>query len=75
MKPHPKLMADQQAVVARDFGMKKNSLHEKVKLAFLYYFLTKHGLGFSAGASNPPMRILFCLPYFSGREIPADSNC
>ena len=53
MKPHPKLTADQQAVVAQDYGMKKNRLHVEVKLALLYYFLRRHGLGLSAGESNP----------------------
>jgi len=53
LKPHPKLTDDQQAVVAQDYGMKKNELHVEVRLALLYYFLRRYGLDFKEAERDP----------------------
>lgn len=53
LKPHPGLTEDQQSVVARDYGMRKNILRVEVRLALLYYFLKRLGLDFSEENCNP----------------------
>lgn len=47
LKPHPGLNEDQQKVVARDYGMRKNQLFVEIRLALLYYFLKRLNLDFS----------------------------
>ena len=53
LKPHPGLTEDQQAVIARDYGMKGGQVTVKVRLALLYYFLKRLGLEFEA-EQRPP---------------------
>lgn len=53
LKPHPKLSADQQKVIASDYGMKNGLLHVEVKLAMLFYFLKRMGLDFKEDEKDP----------------------
>jgi len=53
LKPHPGLTEDQQAVIARDYGMKGGQVTVKVRLALLYYFLKRLGLEFEAEQRLP----------------------
>lgn len=53
LKPHPKLTEDQQAFVARDYGMRKNKLSFEIRLALLYYFLRRLNLDFEEEKRNP----------------------
>jgi len=53
LKPHPGLTEDQQAVIARDYGMKDGQVTVKVRLALLYYFLKRLGLEFEAERREP----------------------
>lgn len=53
LKPHPGLNADQQQVVAGDYGMTNGQARIKVRLALLYYFLKRLGLDFAEEKRAP----------------------
>jgi len=53
LKPHPGLTSDQKHVVARDFGMKGEETHVKVRLALLYYLLRRLDLHDFEGEKRP----------------------
>jgi predicted DNA-binding transcriptional regulator YafY len=46
LKPHPGLTADQNRVVSQDFGMKRDRLDMRVRLALLFYVLKRLNLDF-----------------------------
>lgn len=54
LKPHPKLSNSQAQAVARDYNMKDMRLGVSVRLALLYYFLRRMGLGDCDGDGNNP---------------------
>ncbi|MEH2535109.1 hypothetical protein V1277_005594 [Bradyrhizobium sp. AZCC 1588] len=59
--PHPALTTSQQAVVAKDYGMRNGRATLEVRYAMLFYVLKRLGLLGDAGKSNPKTQHIVVL--------------
>lgn len=54
LKPHPRLTDSQADAVATDYGMADRTLHIKMRLSLLYYYLRRLGLPDADGENSNP---------------------
>jgi hypothetical protein len=61
VSPHPCLTPSQQAVVAKDYGMKSGRVTLTVRFAMLFYVLKRLGLLGDAAAEDPRLQHIVVL--------------